>query len=132
MPYEVIQPPTSDDKVVEVGKEIIDAAIKLGRPVDVEGFLQAWYVGLRVIAERDDKGVITGLAFVNIGQRWLFLDNAALVVWHKCENEKAMLDYITMICNAMGVQCLYHDSEEPIEKTDRIEKYVVTKHILRR
>jgi len=132
MTYEVVQPPTTEQELAKLGKEILETAEKLGRPMDVEGFLQSWLGGTRVVAERDASGNITGLALVAVGRRWLFQDYAASVIWYKAADTKALLNYIRMIANALGAKYMYVESEDPLETTDEYIRCEIKQYILRK
>lgn len=132
MSYEVIQPPTSEQSLAKLGEEVLLAAKELGRPMDVEGFLQAWLSGLRVIAERNAENKITGLALLAVGRRWLFQDVAATVVWKKAKDDAALLNYIKMLASALGAVNLYVETDKPLEETDSFTRYEIVQHVLRK
>ena len=59
MTFSVIAPPGDEQKLRDVGLEIVQAGKRLGFTLDPEGFLMAW-VGesMRVLVDRDEKGEI--------------------------------------------------------------------------
>ena len=124
MPFTVLSPPATDDKVQEVGKRIIELAYKLERPIDVEGFLMAWIRGTRVIIETDNDGKDVGIAFVAMGDRWLYMDRGVTVLFYKMQNEAGFIDFMKSMGAAIGARALILEAGPP-EKLDGEERSVV-------
>lgn len=118
MPFIVVSPPSTDEDLKRVGKKVIDAAFKLGRPLDVEGFLKSWILGTRVIAETDAEDNYIGLAFVAMGDRWLFDDSAVSVMWKNVTDEAGFEQFIRAIGTAFGAKLLFIELNEPISESE--------------
>lgn len=118
MAFIVVAPPGTDEELKAAGKKIVEAAFKLGRPLDVEGFLQAWIMGTRVIAETDANGEYIGLAFAAIGHRWLFDDTAVSVLWKKVTDDAGFEQFIRAIGAACGAHLLFMELPEPISESE--------------
>lgn len=106
MKIQVIRPPSKEEDLASVGQEIYAAADKLGLKLDVEGFLQAWINGLRVIVGREN-GEITNLAFLAVGERWHKDDITASLVEIAGERKEEMLEYVHSLCAGLDVTSLF-------------------------
>lgn len=131
MPFVVIQPPADETKLAEVGKEVYEAAVKLGLNVDVEGFIQSWVTGLRVLAERDEEGVICGICLMALGKRWTRQDYTASVLELRGRDHSEMLEFAKQIAAALGAISLYHETSDPfLTAVDGRVERTVTEFIL--
>lgn len=124
MGFAVEQPPKADEQLAEKGKEIFEAAKRLGLDLDVQGFLMSWVGGTRVIVERDTSGTIVSLAFLAVGKRWLHDDFTATVLDLR-GNREPMLCFIRTIANALGATALFTEEPEPLEQGENFIRYVV-------
>lgn len=131
MPYEVVQPPKDDEELKVKGYELIKLSADLGRAVDIEGFVQSWLGGVRVIIERDDNNTPTGIVYLALGRRWLFQDTTASILYINVKDTEKTLDFIKTLCNAMGADVLYMQDEEPISETPKEKAYKVREIRLR-
>lgn len=113
MPFLVIQPPADENRLAEAGKEIYEAGIRLGLSMDVEGFIHSWVTGLRVLAERNAEGAITGLCLMALGKRWTRQDYTASILELRGEDHDAMLEFAKQIASAMGATSLFHETSPP-------------------
>lgn len=130
MPFIVIPPPKDETELESEGKKILEAAFTLGRPVDVEGFLQAWIRGICVVAETDPKGRYVGIAFAVQGDRWLYVDKAVTVLYKKVIDRKGFVEFMRAIAIASGANRLIIEDDEPIEKDVAHEIWAVREYIL--
>lgn len=129
MSFHVVQPPKDEEQFAEVGKELYYAGVKLGLTLDVEGFLNAWASGTRVIVERDDSDEIVSMAFVACGRRWVRSDFTASLLDIR-GNVDATLEFVKTVCNALGATHLFYEEPEVLEEGDGFRRYVVREHQL--
>ena len=61
---------TDDSLNQQVASEVVEAAMALGWKIDIQGFVQSWLDGMKVIADRDPQGKIVGLGFMLHGVAW--------------------------------------------------------------
>jgi len=108
MSFHVIQPPTEEARLAEVGKEIVAASLKFGAKLEIEAFLISWLNGTRVIAERNDQAEIVGLTLVSVGKRWVQSDFAATVLFFNGSQE--LFDFTKQICSALGSSALFMET----------------------
>lgn len=113
MPFVAIQPPADEARLAEVGKEIYEAANRMGLDMDIEGFIHAWLTGLRVLAERSAGGAITGLCLMALGKKWTRQDYTASILELRGEDHDAMLEFAKQIASAMGATSLFHETSPP-------------------
>ena len=110
MPFIVVAPPDTDEALAETGRKILETALSYGHRIDTEGFLQAWIRGVRVFAETDDKGDYIGVAFVMMGDRWLFTDRAASVLLALVKDKDGLIQFVRSVATAMGAsKVIYED-----------------------
>lgn len=125
MTLNVETPPKDEKAFTELGRDLLEAAIKLGLNVDPEGFLYAWAGGTRVLVDRDDEsGEITSILLMAAGKRWLDSATKASVMLVAGDREK-MLKFAHTIAKGIGAVSIYVEEEEPIEKTDTFIRYGV-------
>lgn len=124
MSFSVIQPPKDETAFTDTGKEIHAAAKKFGLNLDVEGFLFAWTSGTRVAVERNAEGEIISLAMVAVGKRWVTSDFTASVLELQ-GNREGMLEFLKVICNALGATSLFVEEEGTLSDTPGLRRYVV-------
>ena len=107
MTFSVIAPPGDEQKLRDVGLEIVQAGKRLGFTMNPEGFLMAW-VGesMRVLVDRDEKGEIVGILMLACGQRWLHNDFTASVLGVQGRDEDGLIDYAKNIAAAIGAIAL--------------------------
>lgn len=127
--FTVVQPPKDEGEFARVGKELFDAAGKLGLELDAEGFLFSWTAGTRVVVQRDEANTVVSLALVTIGKRWLHKDFTATVLAIRGDREQTMA-FIKIVCNAMGATSLFVEEEVALEETPTLRRYVVQEIIL--
>lgn len=108
MPFAVLQPPKDEAQFAELGKEIYQAAKKLGLNMDAEGFLLAWVGGTRVFVERAADGQIVGLGLVALGKRWVQSDFTASALFFSGTDQ--LMDFILQICHALGATSLFKET----------------------
>ena len=130
MAFIMVPPPKNEQEMAETGKKVVEAAFKAGRPVDIEGFLQAWLKGIRVIAETDKDGNYIGIAFAAIGDRWLYVDKAVTVLYKKVNDREGFVAFMKTIATAMGAGRLIIEDDEPLEKDESHELWAVREHLL--
>lgn len=124
---EVLQPPEDEKELAEVGKQIVEAAFRLGGiKIEPQGLLFSWLSGTRIAVKRDDNDVITSIGFMAVGERWLPADHAASILLMLGDRD-VMLQFLTTIANAMGAQHLYYEEPEPLEVAGKTTRYVVRK-----
>ena len=121
MSYQVVAPPSTQEALTEVGKELIEAGRALGMDFDIEGFLLAWVNGMRVVVERTD-GAITSMAFVQTGKQWVRNKVTARVMemrYPTMQKRDELLEFIKQIAIAVGAVSLYVDFEANDTSPDR-------------
>lgn len=119
MPFKVIPPPANEKDFQEVGQRIIELTYKLGRPIDVEGFLHAWIGGIRVIIEMDNDGKDIGIAYAAMGERWLYMDRTVSILYQNIKDKAGFMAFIESVSAAMGASKLIIEADEPIRKLER-------------
>lgn len=124
MTFSVVQPPKEEQKFAETGKELYDAATRLGMNLDVEGFLYAWANSTRVVVQRDKEGVIISMAMVSIGRRWVHADYTASLLAVKGNREET-IEFVKTISNALGATHLFIEDPNPVGETDEYVLYSV-------
>lgn len=131
MAFEIYTPPGDDKELADRAKEVLNAAAKLGEPMNIEGFLFAWVGGTRVAVERDDAtGEIVSIGIFTAGKRWTHNDVTAHVL--RLEgNRKAMLGFIITMCKAIGATSIYVEEPEPLEATTEHRRYAVREIFVR-
>jgi hypothetical protein len=112
MPFNVIQPPAEEQKLAEVGRELFEAAKKLGIKLDLQGFIFAWANGTRVLVERSPAGEIVSLALMTVGHRWTHDDFTATLL-HFEGNTAGLLEFAKTIANALGAKTLFYEKDKP-------------------
>lgn len=117
MPFIVISPPGTDEALAEEGKKILEAVASFGHSLNVEDFLHAWIRGIRVVAETDSSGKYIGIAFVMMGDRWLFNDKAVSVLLSFIEDKAGFIQFLRSIASAIGASKLIYE-DRILEKTD--------------
>lgn len=117
MPFNVIQPPADEKKLAEVGRELFEAAAKLGIKLDLQGFIFAWANGTRVLIERSASGEILSLALMTVGHRWTHDDFTATLL-HFEGNTAGLLEFAKTIANALGAKSLFYEKDKPSPGTD--------------
>lgn len=115
MPFTVIQPPADETKFAEVGRELFDAAGKLGIKLNFEGFLMAWVNGTRALVERVPAGEIVGLALMSVGHRWVPEGFTATILAME-GNVDSMLEFAKTIAAALGASALFYEASEVIDQ----------------
>ncbi len=110
MPFTVIQPPADETKFAEVGRELFEAATRLGIKLNFEGFLMAWVNGTRALIERDASGTIVSVALMSVGHRWVPDDFTASILASE-GNTKTMLEFAKTIATALGAAVLFFEVE---------------------
>lgn len=113
--FKVITPPEDQDQFAQTSKRIVEAAHKLGFPLEVEGFLMSWVSGTRVIVEEQD-GEIVGLALVTMGKRWVQNDFTATILAFKGDDR--LFDFVKQIAIAMGSSSLLMQDGEGVVEGD--------------
>jgi hypothetical protein len=113
MPFTVIQPPADETKFAEVGRELFEAAARLGIKLHREGFLMAWVNGTRALIERDATGAIVSMALMSVGHRW-FPDDFTATVLASEGNTEAMLEFAKTIATALGAATLFYEAADII------------------
>ena len=110
MTFSVIAPPGDEQKLRDVGLEIVQAGKRLGFTMNPEGFLMAW-VGesMRVLVDRDEKGEIVGILLLACGQRWLHNDFTASVLGVQGRDEEGLIDYAKNIAAAIGAKMFFRE-----------------------
>lgn len=129
MSFSVIQPPKDEEAFAKVGKELYEAADKLGLQLDAEGFLFSWTSGTRVIVQRDQADAIVSFALVTVGKRWVFRDFTASVLAIR-GNREPTIEFIKTVCNAMGATSIFIEEEAPLEEGPTLRRYVVQEILL--
>jgi hypothetical protein len=128
MPFLVVQPPTDETRLAELGREIIAAAAALGGKLDTEPFLLSWLNGTRVVVERDAAGAIVGMGLVSVGRRWVQSDFAATLLFFN--GSETLFEFIKQICSALGSSALYAEtaqlSESPEKSTFEVTRFNLT------
>lgn len=110
MRIEVLAPVGDDNKIAEIGAEIIKAGKALGLELDYQGFLMAWVgTGVRVFVARDDSNMIVGILLLAIGERWLHKDYSASVLAVYGQYEDELLDYGKNVAKAIGATKMYYE-----------------------
>lgn len=118
MPFTVIQPPADETKFAEVGRELFEAAGKLGVKLNFEGFLMAWVNGTRALVERDPAGAIVSLALMTVGHRWVPEGFTATILAIE-GNVDTMLEFAKTIAAALGASALFYETGDVTEQGDR-------------
>ena len=115
MPFTVIQPPADETKFAEVGRELFEAAGKLGIKLNFEGFLMAWVNGTRALVERAPTGEIVGLALMSVGHRWVPEGFTATILAME-GNVETMLEFAKTIATALGASSLFYEAAEVVDQ----------------
>jgi len=130
--FTVIAPPLDEKKLAEVGKEVLEAAQRLGFQLHAEGFARAWLEGTLVLAERDDETKeIVGMCVMACGHRWLADDEAGNIMLLKGRNEEGLIDFAINIASARGAGKLYVERGEPVPQDDGTLHRCVVEYQLR-
>lgn len=114
-------------KLAEAAKPIVEAAQRLGVPVDPSGFMFAWVNGVRVIAEKDGEGKIVGIAFLALGKRWIGDDGGATLLAMESEHPFELMSFVKSIAAAMGATHVYHETRV-VEREDGVKEHIVVSH----
>lgn len=115
--------PKDENKLKELGKEIVIAASKLGLNFQTEGFLLSWASGTRVILERNN-GEITSLLLMTVGERWVDSSVKATVLEY-AGNVKSILEFAESIAKGAGATSMYYEESKPLEETEDYSRYIV-------
>lgn len=129
MAFEVVSPPESDEQLAEQGKEIIEAADRMGLTLDVQGFLYAWVGGTRVVVHRDSEGKIDTIAMMALGKRWLHNDTTASILDIRGKDTEGLIEFCKTLAKFAGAECIFIEQETKEVLDDR-EIYTVHKLIL--
>lgn len=131
MAFEIYAPPGDDEALTEKAKDILNAAAKLGEPLDIEGFLYSWVSGTRVAVERDDStGEIVGLGIFTAGKRWTHNDITAHVLRIDGKRQ-GMLEFIVTLCKAIGATRIFVEEPDILEQAETYNRYVVREILVR-
>lgn len=131
MSFQVIQPPSEEKALAEVGLEIVKAAATMGLNFDVQGFITAWVSGTRVLVERNTEGSIATLCLLALGKTWTRQDYTATILELSGGNTDGMFEFARNIAAALGVTSLYRDTTEPFPTPiNGIIKRTVTQYVL--
>lgn len=125
MTLNVETPPKDEKAFTELGRDLLETAIKLGLNIDPEGFLYAWAGGTRVLIDRNDTtGEITSMLLMAAGKRWLDSATKASVMLIAGDREK-MIAFAKIIAKGIGATSIFIEDAEPVEKTDTYIRYNV-------
>lgn len=127
MPFLVLQPPTDEARLAELGRELVQAATALGAKLDTEPFLLSWLNGTRVIVERDAAGAIVGLGLVTVGKRWVQSDFTATVLFFN--GSETLFGFVKQICSALGASSLFYETGM-LSSNNELSTYEITKYHL--
>lgn len=120
----LIAPKNDEQKLADMGKEIVEAANRLGSPVQVEGFIMAWLSQVKVVVERDVTGKIVSLAFFTGGPRWIDAE-VAVHILRNDGNFELLMQTIMTVAKGMGAEYVYYQELNPIEELEDYTRYVV-------
>ncbi len=111
MTFSVIAPPGDEQKLRDVGLEIVQAGKRLGFTMNPEGFLMAW-VGesMRVLA---------------CGQRWLHNDFTASVLGVQGRDEDGLIEYAKNIAAAIGAKMFFRELRTTETLPDGTQRHTV-------
>lgn len=113
MSMEVVQPPKDEARFAEVGKELFAAARDLGMNLEVDGFLNAWISGMRVIVERDDQSrKIVGMVLLRQGMQWNKNRHTASVLEIRGVDLNRLMEFTKQVAAAMGTESLFVESAD--------------------
>jgi hypothetical protein len=126
MTFSVIAPPGDEQKLKEIGVEVVRAALRLGFNMDAEGFLTAWVgEGVRVLVDRDEEKEIAGILLLVCGKRWLHSDYTASILGMKGRDEAGLIDFAKNIASAIGASILFREFGLAETTPEGVQKHVV-------
>lgn len=120
----MIPPPGDEKRLWEVGKPIIEAAIRLGLKIDPEGFMYSWMSGTRLLVEKED-GEIVGMAMMTAGKRWVDAEHQASVLLVTEAGRDKLLEFASTIAKAMGAVGMYFEEREVLEETPTYTRFAI-------
>lgn len=119
MSYEVVTPPGTDEELAKIGTEVIDATKELGLNIDVQGFLQSWITGTRVVVHRNAQGVIDTLAIMAVGKRWIHSDVTASMLELRGAETEGLMEFCKTLAKFAGAGSMFVEQATVETLTDR-------------